>query len=164
MSGPMTWFGHVWLAVPARLYLGYVFILACVHKIADPGAFALDVATYQLLPLWLVNITALILPWVELLAGIVIVIGFRTRAAALLLAGMMVVFMVALAWALHLDLDMSCGCFASSSDEDPISATTMLRDTAWLALALYVLIFDQGRGPGIDGWLRQTRRSPPPAT
>jgi len=165
MKGLLCWPGHAWLALPARLYLGYVFILACAHKIADPGAFALDVATYQLLPLSLVNITALVLPWIELLAGNMIVIGFRTRAAALLIAGMMVVFMVALAWALHLDLDMSCGCFASSSDADPISGMTMLRDGGWLALALYVLIFDRGTGPSLDGWLKraQSSSSSPPA-
>ena len=72
---------------------------------------------------------------------------------------------MALAWALHLDLDMSCGCFASSSDADPISGMTMLRDGGGLALALYVLIFDRGTGPSLDGWLSRARNSlsPPPA-
>jgi uncharacterized membrane protein YphA (DoxX/SURF4 family) len=148
----LAWRGHTWIAAPARLYLGFVFVYASFHKIAHPATFALDVATYQLLPLELVNLAALILPWVELLAGVMIIVGFRTRAAALLIAGMMVVFMVALGWALHLGLDMSCGCFASSSDEDPISWRTLLRDGGWLALALYVLICDR-RPLGVDRWL-----------
>jgi uncharacterized membrane protein YphA (DoxX/SURF4 family) len=156
LSRALSWRGHAVLALPARLYLGFVFIYACVHKIADPGVFALDVATYQLLPLQLVNLTALVLPWVELVAGVMIVVGFRTRAAAFLIAGMMVVFMVALGWALHQDLDMSCGCFASSSEHDPISAMTMLRDAGWLALSLYVLVFD--RVPlGLDRLLARRR-------
>lgn len=158
MKSFLTWGGHAWLTLPARLYLGFVFLYACIHKIADPGAFALDVATYQFLPLSLVNLTALILPWIELLAGIMIVIGFRTRAAALLIAGMMVIFMVALAWALHQGLDMSCGCFASSSEEDPISGLTLLRDSGWCSLALYVLVFDRGLGLGLDRWLAARRR------
>ena len=145
----LGWPGHAFIALPARLYLGFVFLYACLHKIADPGAFALDVATYQLLPLPLVNITALVLPWSELVAGLMIVAGFRTRAAALLISGMMVVFMVALGWALHQDLTLSCGCFASSSTQDPISGQTMLRDAAWLALAVYVLVFDR-RPLGVD--------------
>ena len=150
MKRILDWPGHAWLALPARLYLGYVFVWACLHKIAAPATFALDVATYQLLPLSLVNITALVLPWVELFAGVMIVLGFRTRGAALLIAGMMVVFMIALGWALHQGLDMSCGCFASqSSDAHAISWLTMLRDAGWLALALYVLVFDR-RPLGLD--------------
>lgn len=147
----LNWKGHAWLGLAARLYLGFVFMYASIHKIADPSAFALDVATYQFLPLSLVNITALMLPWVELIAGILIAIGFRTGAAALLIFGMMAAFMIALAWALYLGLDMSCGCFASSSEADPISGFTLLRDSFWLFLALYVLIFDR-RPIGMD-WL-----------
>jgi uncharacterized membrane protein YphA (DoxX/SURF4 family) len=158
-TGFLHWRGHAFLALPARLYLGVVFLLACYHKIVDPASFAVDVATYQLLPLPLLNLSALILPWIELLAGAMLVLGFRTRAAAVLVAGMMLLFMGALGWALHLGLDMSCGCFASSGTEDPISGLTMLRDGGWLALALYVLVFD--RHPiGIDRlWPRRTAES-----
>jgi len=148
------WSGHTWLCALARLYLGYVFVGASLHKIADPASFALDVATYQLLPLELINITALILPCTEFLAGIMIIVGFRTRAAALLMSVMMVTFMVGLGWALHLDLDMSCGCFASASEGDSISGMTMLRDAAWLALCLYVLLLDR-RPLGLDRLLNK---------
>lgn len=158
MKALLSWPGHDWVALPARLYLGFVFIYACLHKIADPGAFALDVATYQFLPLSLINITALVMPWVELLAGVMLIVGFRIRAAALLVAGMMVMFMVALVWALHQGLDLSCGCFASSSDDDPISSLTLLRDAGWLALALYVMVLDRGQGPGLDRVLARRRR------
>ena len=152
MNKLLAWRGHEWIAALIRLYLGYVFLAACWHKILHPAAFALDVATYQFLPLPLINIFALTLPWVELAAGVMILAGFRARAAALLIAGMMVAFIIALGWALHLGLEMSCGCFASSSEADPISGLTVLRDLAWLALALYVLIFDR-RPLGVDRWL-----------
>jgi putative oxidoreductase len=139
-----AWRGHGWLALAARLYLGGVFLAACWHKILDPGAFALDVATYQFLPLPLINLFALVLPWVELVAGVLLVVGLRVRAAALLIALMMVAFLIALGHALHLGLDMSCGCFASSGAEaDPISWKTVLRDAGWLVLALYVLVLDR---------------------
>jgi uncharacterized membrane protein YphA (DoxX/SURF4 family) len=158
MSRLLDWRGHALVALPVRLYLGGVFLYACLHKILDPGAFALDVATYQLLPLQLVNATALVLPWAELFAGVLLVAGFRARAAALLIAGMMLIFMAALGWALHRNLDMSCGCFASSGHQDPISGLTMLRDAGWLALALYVLVFD--RSPlGLDRVAGRLRRA-----
>ena len=148
-----AWQGHAWLALAARVYLGGVFLLACGHKLANPEAFALDVATYRFLPLWAVNAFALVLPWVELLAGTLLVAGVRVRAQALLIALMMLAFLIALGHALHLGLDMSCGCFASSGAEaDPISWKTIVRDGAWLALALYVLALDR-RPLGIERWV-----------
>ena len=134
-----------WIGLAVRVYLGVIFILASWHKIMNPVIFALDVATYQLLPLWAVNGLALVLPWVELLTGIMLIIGFRARAAALLILLMMMGFILALLWALHLGLDMSCGCFASQAavDENPISWYTLGRDIFWLALACFVLAFDR---------------------
>lgn len=141
------------LALGARLYLAGVFLAACYHKILYPEQFALDIATYQILPLALVNLMAIVLPWVELAAGLMLLIAWRTRAAAILISAMMVMFAVAISIALAKGLDMSCGCFASQGAlEDPISWRTILRDLGWLALGVYVLLFD--RNPiGIDGWL-----------
>ena len=146
-----------WTALAARLYLGDVFLAACFHKIAHPDLFAVDVATYGILSLALVNPMALVLPWIELIAGAMFVVGLRVRAAALLIAGMMVVFIAAIAIALAKGLDMSCGCFASAgAAEDPISWLSLARDGAWLALALYVLFLD--RTPiGVDRLIARRR-------
>jgi len=144
-----TWIA-AWLAVPARWYLGVLFIGACVHKIAEPASFALDIATYGILPLAAINSVAIVLPWIELFAGAMLISGWRTRAASLLIAVMMLVFLAALVIALARGLDMSCGCFAAQgAEEDPISRVTLLRDLAWLSLALFVLAFDRGLA-GLD--------------
>jgi len=158
MRGFVGWRGHSVLALAARLYLGAIFLLACWHKILDPGAFAVDIATYQILPLGLVNPMAIVLPWVELAAGLMLLVGYRTPAAALLVASMMAVFTAAVALALGKGLDMSCGCFASQgAAEDPISWQTIMRDLSWLLLALYVLVLDR-RPLGADRlWPRGTR-------
>lgn len=144
MTRLWTWKGHAWIALVVRLYLGGVFLAACTHKIAHPEVFALDVATYQFLPLWSVNLFAIVVPWLELVAGAALILGLRVRAAALLVVGMMISFMIALAWALHLGLDMSCGCFASQAAEhnDPISWLTLVRDSVWLLQGAYVMLFD----------------------
>lgn len=155
------WRGHPVLALGARLYLGGIFLLACWHKLVEPGAFALDIATYQILPLTLINPMAIVLPWVELLAGIMLIVGFRTRAAALLVAAMMAMFLAAISMALAKGLTMSCGCFASQGAvEDPISWRTVVRDGAWLLLSLYVLWLDR-RPLGLDRlWPRAPKEQP----
>jgi uncharacterized membrane protein YphA (DoxX/SURF4 family) len=155
----INWRGHSWLALPARLYLGWVFVYACLHKIAHPGMFALDIATYDILPLSVINILAVTLPWVELFAGIMLVAGFRVRGASLAVAGMMVMFIVAIIIALDKGLDMSCGCFASqTTEEDPISFLTVLRDSGWLFLSVYIAVFDRN-AIGIDRLLKRRRES-----
>ena len=158
MNRFVNWRGHSWLALAARLYLGWVFVYACLHKIAHPHIFALDIATYDILPLGIINLVAITLPWVELFAGIMLIAGFRVRGAALAVAGMMVMFLVAIIIALDKGLDMSCGCFASqTTEEDPISYLTVLRDAGWLFLAMYISIFDR-KALGIDRLLQ--RRKP----
>lgn len=145
----IEWKGHAWLALPVRWYLGWVFIIACYHKILHPADFALDVAMYQMLPLQLINLQAIALPWVELLAGVMLILAFRTRAAAFLINAMMVMFIIALLYALNLGLEMGCGCFASEGGDDPISYMTVVRDSTWLVMGLYILVFDR-RPLGLD--------------
>jgi len=158
MSRLLQWRGHAWVSLVLRLYLGGVFLAACFHKILHPGAFALDIATYQILPLQLVNLQAIVLPWVELLAGVMLVVGFRTRAAALLIDAMMVMFIVAISIALGNGLEMGCGCFASEGGDDPISWHTVLRDAIWLAMGLYILLLDSNP-LGVDRLLRNKRNN-----
>ena len=122
---------YLWLALPARIYLGGVFLFACWSKILQPADFALSIATYQILPLSLINLSAIILPWLELLVGLMLVLGLFTRANALLCAGMLLIFIAAISSALYFDLRLSCGCFASGEAAHEISMVTIWRDLAW---------------------------------
>ena len=142
---------HSVIALIARGYLAYVFISACIHKLIDPTSFAIDIATYQMLPLIFINPLAIMLPYIELGTGIMLLTGTKARSAALMVCGMMIMFMIALSYALMHDLSISCGCFASNAaaGSDPISFLTMLRDSGWLLLARYVVIFDR-KPLGID--------------
>jgi len=74
------WLVHPWVGLLLRIYLGGLFIYASMYKINYPGEFAETIASYQLLPFWAVNVTALIMPWVELVIGVLLVLGVRTKA------------------------------------------------------------------------------------
>ena len=149
---------HSYIAMLVRFYLAYVFISACLHKLAEPASFAVDIATYQMLPLFFINPLAIVLPYIELGTGIMLVTGAKARAAAMMVCGMMIMFMIALSYALAHDLSISCGCFASNAaaGSDPISWLTMLRDCGWLILALYVIIFDK-RPLGVERLVERRR-------
>ena len=58
---------HRYVVFLVRLFLGVVFIVAAIEKIAVPETFAISIEAYKLLPLQAINIFALLIPWVELI-------------------------------------------------------------------------------------------------
>jgi uncharacterized membrane protein YphA (DoxX/SURF4 family) len=145
------------IGIPVRVYLGAVFISASLYKILVPYEFALNIATYQILPLHLVNLTAIVLPWLELITGVLLIAGFWTKENALLILGMMLMFTIALTIALARGYEMTCGCFASREAADEIGVGTLVRDLFWIALAAYALFLDDGRY-GLDRFLGRRRQ------
>ena len=156
MSGrAIQWAWDIALAA-ARAVLAVVFIWACVHKILDPGGFALQVATYQILPLELVNLQAIVLPWVELTAGILLILGLWTRGAALVTCGMNAMFIVAIAMALAATLQLQCGCFTSAAAGHEMSSSLIVRDAA-LLLAGALLVVARPDRFTLDSWLERRK-------
>ena len=130
---------HPVLGLVLRVYLGGVFVYASMYKINYPAEFAESIAAYQLVPFWALNPAALLMPWLELIAGVLLVIGVRTRAAAVAIGGMLALFSLAVLLALARGIPVGCGCF--SSLEEPLGWDTLARDLLWLAMAVRVYAY-----------------------
>jgi putative oxidoreductase len=131
---------HPYLVLAVRLYIGGLFIYASMYKINYAGEFAETIASYQLAPYWAVNLMALVMPWAELICGLFLVIGFRTKSAAAVIIGLLALFSVAIAISLIRDLPIGCGCFHALGEQ--MSWKTLMRDVVWLLMAFYVYAFD----------------------
>ncbi len=131
---------HPALSLVLRVYLAGIFIYASLHKIIFPAEFADNIAAYLLVPHWLVNPLAVFMPWLELVSGLFLLAGVRVRAACVLICGMLVMFILAIVWALLQDTPIGCGCFQSVGDA--ISWWTVLRDVGWLGMGVHVYCFD----------------------
>jgi len=148
------WKGHSVLSLLARAFLALVFIWAALHKVIHPDEFAMTVATYQLLPLSLINLQAIGLPWIELLVGVALVLGIWTREAALMTVGMNLMFIVAIVLTLNRGDDIMCGCFASAEASHEIGWDLVFRDLGLLLIGIY--LFGVGpRRPSLDGLLKR---------
>ena len=127
---------HPWLTVRVQIALGAIFFAAALPKIADPPSFAHMIYNYRVLPSQLINLSALMMPWVEILAGLALILGVWKRGARWIIGAMLVVFMLAIAFNLMRGNAIDCGCFdlsaAGRSHEERI------RDMWW------VLIRDAG--------------------
>jgi hypothetical protein len=126
----------------SRVVLGLMFVVASAHKILFPHDFAEAVFRYQLLPYGLVNIVAVFLPWLELATGVAL-LAFRSHvpAAAVLVAGMLVVFTAALGVNLARGIDVACGCFSTSPGADAIGLQSIFRNVLMIVLAIAVFCF-----------------------
>ncbi len=98
-----------------RLLLGGLFVLAATMKLQDPQSFAEAIKGFRIvdnarLPHLIVN-AAFVIPWVELLAGLALVLGFWTRAAALAIALALLAFIGGLVSVIARGIDASCSCF-----------------------------------------------------
>lgn len=123
-----------------RMILGAVFVYASVDKILHPAAFAEIVYNYQILPHPLINLTAVLLPWLELFIGLFLILGLWLPGALLLGNLLLATFLGALAFNMARGLDIHCGCFTTSSS--PASETPMawylLRDGVFFFIGLYL--------------------------
>ncbi len=109
------------LGMLARFIVGLVFVFAAVGKIVDPEFFARSIERYQLLPVAVVNIVAVVLPWIELFVGMALVFGIRIRAAALIGGVLLFVFTLAVASAWARGLNIECGCFSQTGASAVVS-------------------------------------------
>ena len=141
MNAFLRLLGGKWTALALRFYLGGIFVYASVYKIQYPAEFAETVASYQILPFFLVHPVAVFLPWVELVSGVLLVSGVRAKAAVLTIAGMLAMFTLALVYVLARDIPIGCGCF--STQQDAATWLTVLRDLAWLGMAAHVFFHDR---------------------
>ncbi len=123
-----------------RVLLGGVFLYASYDKILNPAAFSLAVYNYQILPDAWVNLTAVTLPWLELLLGLCLVAGVWLPGAMLITTGLLASFTAALIFNLTRGLDVHCGCFSTDPTGDPANLLTVARDLTFLAVSMYLTL------------------------
>ena len=123
-----------------RLVLGGVFIAAAWFKIKDPADFALNIFHYRLAPGAMINPSAILLPWLELLCGVAIIAAPRLRAgAAWLILLMLVVFTAAVGISVAHGLDISCGCFSPSGQGQRVGWMKIGENAAMIAGAMFLV-------------------------
>jgi len=122
---------------PALRLVGAVFLLASLHKISSPQQFAAVVDNYQILPSWMVNIPAVIMPWIELICGALLISGRCRGQSALVLAGLTLIFILAISFNIARGVEFDCGCFGSGHTPP---WRVLLRDVGLLLCCLPALV------------------------
>ena len=95
-----------------RWLLGALMLWAAVSKLAEPTDFLGSIYAYDLpLPRALLQLVAVVLPWLELLCGLLLIANVWSETALVTLIGLLAVFVLATGQAWARGLEISCGCF-----------------------------------------------------
>lgn len=136
---------RVHLAV--ALVLGAILLYYGVTKLGDPADFLKSIHAYGILPTqppWLLNLSAIGLPWLEVISGLALLSGLFRRGAALLSCVVLVVFTAAIAVRAmqvmgadgtpFLELAFDCGCGSGTVIiwQKLLFNTALIVGTAWL--------------------------------
>jgi len=126
------------ILVVFRVVLGGLFVYAGIVKALEPLDFAQNIRNYQLVGQSLSFVAALVLPWLEILAGAFLVAGIWKRGAALVVSALLVFFIFLTVLTMVRGLDVECGCFGPAARKAGWSV--ILEDLAMLALGLGLLL------------------------
>jgi uncharacterized membrane protein YphA (DoxX/SURF4 family) len=123
-----------------RWCLGAVFIYAGSLKLLDPWVFAVLIEAYGIVPEGLLMPVAVVLPMIEVAAGIGLLFDIQGSLAAV--TALLLLFVAILGYGIHMGLDVDCGCFGPEDLEAKAFhglRTSLYRDMLMIAVvaALY---------------------------
>jgi putative oxidoreductase len=100
-----------------EVILGGVFCYSGYIKLFSPDEFADAVLAYKLLPVFLVGLVAAVLPWLEVAAGLFLVLGLKRRSCLIILGFLTGSFLLVMAITMARGLQIDCGCGLFSGRE-----------------------------------------------
>lgn len=141
---------EIWTRRLLALLFGGMFVYAGVLKLKSPLLFQQSIRSFEMIGDPWTALLALSLPWLEIFAGLAVIIGIFRQGGLLLLNLSLLMFFVALGSAWYRGLNIDCGCFGSS-DKTPDYTWLFIRDALLLTHGLVLM------------WLehRRQRNSPP---
>lgn len=139
----IKYFNNPILVLIFRIIVGFVFLSFGASKINITEKFVNEIANYGLAPEFMLNISAIILPWLEIVVGLCLILGVRIRSNAILAAFLLIVFIAAVLYAMAMGLDINCGC--SSTHPQKVGIPKVLENTGLLILSIFMIIFPNSK-------------------
>lgn len=142
---PLKIFQNKYIFQITRIILGIIFVYSSFEKISSPPDFAKIIFYYRMLPDGFENLIAIFFPWIELVTGLLLIVGKFDKAALFVYSAMMVIFLIALSQAQLRGLDIACGCFSvdPSSKSEVWLRIVLDLITLFFSINLYITLSDK---------------------
>ena len=126
-----------------RLTLGIIFVCSSIPKILSPSDFAVILYGYSIFPIYLINIIAIVFPFIELISGLSLILMINYRPSLIIINSLIFLFIIIIGFNLLRGHEFDCGCFAVGNPNHVSAAGQLLvRDFILLIIGLY-LLFDR---------------------
>jgi uncharacterized membrane protein YphA (DoxX/SURF4 family) len=130
-----------------RIIIGGIFLVSGLAKISDPVRFLLTLREFRLFSESIVPFTAVFLPWLEFFLGLSVVLGVLYRTSALMLAGLNMMFIIALGSVMVRGFEIDCGCFGLVADilklPDMADWKAVVRNVMFITLCAVIFAIDR---------------------
>ena len=158
----------IWIG---RIVLGGIFLYAGIAKLTMPNThlwryiflklsvssnlmmFQQQVESYKMLSPQAAGFLAHTLPFLEMVVGLMLLIGWRLKIWATLVTLIMLGFLTVVTRAYMLHMDINCGCFGTP---EKLTGMTVVRDAAISALALLMTYFVFSESKQAHPWAATT--------
>lgn len=139
---------HPYFIILLRVVVGGVMVFAGWVKLFDMPGLASEINNYRILPEAWINFFAIILPPIELIAGLFLIFGIWMGGALAVTTGLLAVFTIAVQSAIMRGLDIECGCFGTS-DAQKVGLQTLIRDVLLLfgTIPIWIAYLSNKRSP-----------------
>jgi len=146
-SGPPAWTG-----LAARLPLGLVLVFSGLLKTSAPAEeFAVVIENFRILPESMVVTMAAVVPWLEIILGLALILGYLTRLAASAAGTMLILFIGALASTQIRGFQLpNCGCFGQGVHLTTLQAVGL---DAFLVLLAFLAYKKGSAKLSLDNWV-----------
>lgn len=131
-----------WIGVLARLILGVTYLVAGYDKGTHLAQTQQATRAFQLLPYDVANVWGIFMPFLEIILGLLLIVGLLARWTAVVGGLLMIAFIVGIAsvWARGISID--CGCFGGGGTANTTAyPMDIARDVGLLLCAVWLVIF-----------------------
>jgi putative oxidoreductase len=142
----IKWAESIVLKLPLRIALGGAFCYAAWMKLNDVQSFAEAIKGFKVVNVdtheHLIVIGAYTMPWVEMIAGVLLALGLFTRAASATIALLLIAFMAALMHVIFDDsISADCSCFGDVKlvCGSSVGWCQVIRDLVMLVPCVYLI-------------------------
>ncbi len=125
-----------------RIIFASLFIFSGGTKISVPEEFAVSISNYRLLPIELVNFFAIIIPWIEIITGILLLFGFFVKENSFILTFLLGVFTIMVFIAMIRGLNIECGCFGTKGGQK-VGLLKILENLIYLVIGILIYKFSK---------------------
>lgn len=122
-----------------RLIVGFVFLYAGAQKINSPSVFAESISAYKLFPEFIINFIAVFVPWLEVISGLLLILGISVKENSFIIMNMLVLFILLIVITMLRGLDIDCGCFGESN-ENQIGLKKLIENIVLLFMSILVIV------------------------